>query len=68
MYSPNLPYPVPPGYYEVVYKRFINLGYVFVGPIYVMTTVSQYEFTTPECSDCSLTGDPNRPDFWVDMY
>ena len=68
LYGPNLPYPVPPEYYEAVYKRFINSGYVFVGPVYVMTTVSQYEFTTPECSDCSLTGSPNRPDFWVDMY
>ena len=26
-----------------------------------------FQFTSTECSDCSLTGNPERPDFWVDM-
>lgn len=26
-----------------------------------------FQFTSPECADCSLTGKPEQPDFWVDM-
>ncbi len=26
-----------------------------------------WQFTSAECADCSLTGNPERPDFWVDM-
>lgn len=72
LYGPNLPYPVPPEYYDQVYNRFMNLGYVFIHATDVIIhgnlPISQFVFTTPECSDCSLTGDPNKPDFWVDIY
>lgn len=27
----------------------------------------KWHFTSTECADCSLTGNPGRPDFWVDM-
>ena len=26
-----------------------------------------FQFTSSECADCSLTGKPEQPDFWVDM-
>ena len=26
-----------------------------------------FQFTSYECADCSLTGKPEQPDFWVDM-
>lgn len=53
---------------ENIYKDLLSRGYVlfwveeddFGGAI-------SYQFTSSECADCSLTGDLERPDFWVDM-
>jgi len=55
--------------YERVYNDLLSDGYVlfwveesdFMGP------PISFQFTSPECADCSLTGLPERPDFWVDM-
>jgi len=72
LYGVNLPFPVPPEIYDEVYNRNIRLGYVFVWPtdeiIHGNQTITKFVFTTKECADCSLTGDPNKPDFWVDIY
>lgn len=72
LYGAYLPYPVPPEIYDEVYTRYINLGYVFVWPtdeiIHGNSAITKFVFATKECSDCSLTGDPNKPDFWVDIY
>ena len=54
--------------HERVYNDLLSRGYVlfwviendFGFPI-------NFQFTSTECSDCSLTGNPERPDFWIDM-
>ncbi len=72
LYGPNLPYPVPPEIYDEVYNRFIRLGYAFIRPTDEIVpgsgVITKFVFATKECSDCSLTGDPNKPDFWIDIY
>ena len=55
--------------FERIYKELLREGYVlfwveeseFLGP------PISWQFTSAECADCSLTGKPERPDFWVDM-
>ena len=55
--------------HERVYNDLMSDGYVlfwveeseFSGP------PISFQFTSPECADCSQTGLPERPDFWVDM-
>lgn len=42
-------------------------GYVFVGPLYNGLALERLMFTSRVCSDCSMTGDPQKPDFWVDI-
>ena len=50
------------------YMNLLNTGYVlfyveendFAVPI-------NWQFTQAECADCSLNGEPEQPDFWVDM-
>ncbi len=72
LYGPSLPYPVPPEIYDAVYRRFINLGYVFIRPDDMIgpggLILNTFVFATKECSDCSLTGSPDKPDFWIDIY
>lgn len=54
---------------ESIYNDLLSHGYVlfwveeseFPGP------PISFQFTNAECADCSLTGNPERPDFWVDM-
>jgi hypothetical protein len=55
---------------ERIYEDLLNKGYLlfwveeseFAGapPI-------NFQFTSADCSDCSLSGVPERPGFWVDM-
>jgi len=53
---------------ERIYRDILSRGYVlfyvieddFGNPI-------NFQFTNPDCADCSRTGLPERPDFWVDM-
>jgi len=56
-------------FYERIYENLLYKGYVlfwveeseFGGP------PISYQFTSLECADCSLTGNPEKPAFWVDM-
>jgi len=53
---------------EKLYNSLLSDGYVlfwveeddFGNPV-------NFQFTGLECADCSLTGKPEEPDFWVDM-
>ena len=55
-------------FYERIYENLLYEGYVlfwveeddFGLPI-------SFQFTSSECADCSLTGNPEKPAFWVDM-
>ena len=42
-------------------------GYVFVGPLYNGLALERLMFTSRVCSDCSMTGDLQKPYFWVDI-
>ncbi len=54
--------------YVRIYENLLSNGYVlfwveedeFGLPI-------GFQFTSAECADCSLTGNPEKPGFWVDM-
>ena len=54
--------------YERVYNDLLSRGYVL---FWILEddfgTPINFQFTSTECSDCSLTGNPERPDFWIDM-
>jgi hypothetical protein len=51
-----------------LYMNLLNTGYVL---FYVVEddfgNPVNWQFTHAECADCSLTGEPEQPDFWVDM-
>lgn len=55
--------------HERLYNDLLSDGYVlfyvkeseFPGP------PVNFQFTTLECADCSLSGSPEKPDFWIDM-
>ena len=57
--------------YDLSYRVLLNKGYQFYnyGIFSPWDEPSFYAFlfTSPECADCSLTGNPEQPDFWVDM-
>lgn len=52
----------------IIYYDLLSRGYVL---FWVLEddfgNAINFQFTSTECSDCSLTGIPERPSFWVDM-
>jgi hypothetical protein len=66
----DLPFPGPPLImtFQAIYDLFIQHGYVFLAPVYPEdgNTLLKLTFTNAECSDCTRTGNPVRPDFWTD--
>ena len=65
--DPEAPSPTPPPTFDEIYNRHIAMGYVFVYPLYNGLSLERLVFSTKVCSDCSQTGDPDKPDFWVDL-
>lgn len=65
-----LPFPGPPLIltFETIYDIFTQNGYVFIGPVLSESGETLYKlvFTEPACADCTKTGNPEKPDFWVD--
>ncbi len=56
--------------WDELYMMFTGDGrYTFVEPLYDQTTkqLSKLIFTETICSDCELTGTPEKPDWWVDL-
>ena len=57
--------------FQEIYDQYTAIGYVFVYPLYndfPPIKLERLVFTTKECSDSRVTGDPEKPDFWVDIY
>ena len=52
---------------DQIYSLYTGMGYVFAYPMYHGLALIGMAFSTRECSDCSLTGDSRKPDFWVDL-
>lgn len=55
--------------WDELYEMFMSAsGLVFVRPVYIAQTeeLSKLVFAQEECSDCTLSGSIDPPDFWVD--
>lgn len=59
----------PPVTFNKIYDYFVSQDYTFVFPAYDEKTGSLIKllFVKNECADCTLTGSPDKPDFWVDL-
>ena len=55
-----------PPTFDQIYQWNISKGYVFVYALYNNLSLERLAFATKICSDCSLTGDPQKPEWWVD--
>lgn len=63
-----------PAQYKMSWNQIYSLFcadslYTFVEPIYYPGNIDIYRlvFTTPDCSNCKLTGSIKRPDFWQEQ-
>ena len=53
--------------FDYLYDLYTLMGYVFVYPVYDGLALERLAFVKPVCSDCSLSADPARPEFWIDL-
>jgi len=54
--------------FDDIYHNFTTLDYNFVAPLYSSGTIlDRLMFLDKNCSDCTRTGSPDKPDFWVDL-
>ena len=65
--DPENPQMGPALTFQELYNRYTGAGYVFVYPLYNGLSLERMAFTTKACSDSRVTGDPEKPEFWVDM-
>jgi len=58
----------PPVTFDKMYSLMISLHYIFLYPVYDdFGRLDNLVFVEGLCSDCRLTGTPNKPDFWIDL-
>jgi hypothetical protein len=60
----------PPMTWDQLYEMFLRTrDFTFVEPIYDETTheLAKLVFVQNYCSDCELTGFPEKPDWWIDL-
>lgn len=48
--------------FDRIYKNFTALNYNFISP-----KGDRLMFADKNCSDCTMSGNPEKPDFWVDL-
>lgn len=54
--------------FDQIYLMYVGAGYTFISPSYnEFGALERLAFADRYCADCSLSGNPNRPDFWVDL-
>lgn len=60
----------PPLTWDDIHYMYTTSGYTFVEPKYLQGTLKldRLVFTKIECSDCSVTGSTEKPDFWKDSF
>jgi hypothetical protein len=64
-YPPPQPWEKPITF-DDIYNMFMAAGgFIFVEPVY--DPIYKLVFAPEECSDCSLTGSIEKPDFWIDL-
>jgi hypothetical protein len=66
----DYPPPLSPGAamtFDKIYKLYAGPAYSFVEPVYDLQGVlRKLAFSKVACSDCTITGDFIKPDFWID--
>jgi len=67
----DYPPPKPPDSgvsWDDIYSGFTNSGFIFIKPtFYEDGRLLRLVFARPLCTDCTLSGSLNKPDFWVDI-
>jgi len=64
--DPENPFPPPPPTLSEIIDMYISWGYVWLGCDHPEVPEVAY-FTTPVCSDCTLSGDILPADWWIDQ-
>jgi len=66
----DYPPPLSPGAavtFDKIYKLYSGPDYYFIEPIYDGAgELRKLVFARNTCADCTVTGYPDRPDFWID--
>ncbi len=58
----------PPPTFDRIYRNYTMMGYNFIAPVYGdNNSLERLMFLDKNCSDCTRTGSPDKPDFWVDL-
>ena len=67
----DYPPPKPPDtgvWWDDIYYGFTNSGFIFTKPTFTEDgKLLRLVFARPFCTDCTLSGSLNKPDFWVDL-
>jgi hypothetical protein len=60
----------PPLTWDDIHYMYTTSGYTFVEPKYIHGTLilDRLVFTKIVCSDCSVSGSTEKPDFWKDIF
>jgi hypothetical protein len=54
--------------FDKIYKLYFGPDYDFIEPVFdSQGELQRLVFSRPVCSDCTLNGSLNKPDFWVDI-
>jgi hypothetical protein len=54
--------------FDKIYNNYILQDYNFIAPSYVNSNfLDRLVFVDKNCSDCTASGNPKKPDFWVDL-
>lgn len=68
--SPNTDFPGKPAKqvsFTQMYNIIVKEGYVFIDYLISESGLVYLVFVRDYCADCTVTGNPNKPDFWVDQ-
>ncbi len=54
--------------FDRIYHNFTAIGYNFIAPQYSGSIIlDRLIFLDKNCSDCTSSGSPDKPDFWIDL-
>ncbi len=54
--------------FDRIYNNYVMLGYNFIAPHYIFSDYyDRLIFADKYCSDCTASGNPVKPDFWMDL-
>jgi hypothetical protein len=68
--SPDTDFPGKPAKqvsFTQMYNIIVKEGYVFIDYVSFESGLVYLVFVRDYCADCTVTGNPDKPDFWVDI-